>query len=69
MVRPAMPNTTTTPPPGKTPLEVFCKRDGQRWTIAFLPMPMAKVARLMRAARCPSCASGRQVFIATEPQE
>lgn len=34
-----------------------CAGCGHCWPIAYLPMEVAAVAKLMAAARCPACAS------------
>lgn len=41
-----------------------CGDCGHIWVIAYLPMPIAKVARLGQRAACPMCACSK-VFIAT----
>lgn len=38
---------------------------GHTWVIAYLPMEMARVARLMRGAHCPKCGETKELFMAT----
>jgi DNA-directed RNA polymerase subunit RPC12/RpoP len=50
----------------RTALNVQCRKCRHRWTAAYLPMPMASAAALLRGVRCPMCAANsRHIFIDT----
>lgn len=43
-----------------------CKPCRHAWIVAYLPMEMAKAARLMANAACPKCGSKKELFVASE---
>lgn len=45
---------------------VTCKPCSQTWRIAFLPMEMGKLAKLMKGSRCPKCGEIKDIFMAKE---
>lgn len=53
--------------PQKT-LEGLCGACGHVWTVSYLPMPLASVARLCRNASCPKC-GGTNISVALSPQQ
>jgi hypothetical protein len=49
----------------RKPMHAKCGPCGHIWPIAYLPMDADKVARIMKGARCPMCAStSREHFVA-----
>lgn len=40
------------------PFWAKCSACGHIWPAAYLPMEMAKAARVFRSIRCPKCAAG-----------
>jgi hypothetical protein len=47
-------------------LWVIHKPCGHTWIIAYLPMEMAKVAKVMSAALCPKCGVKKEIFMPKE---
>ena len=46
---------------------VTCQPCAWTWAIAFLPMEMGKLAKLMKGAACPKCGdTGKNIFMARE---
>lgn len=44
------------------PVEAFCPTCEHRWAVAYIPMPLDQLARLMIAARCPKgCSASPRV--------
>ncbi len=55
----------TEPPSDR--LFVTCKPCKHTWIAAYLPMPMNKMASLMKSLRCPRCAD-KKLFVATKDE-
>lgn len=52
----------------RTPMDVKCKC-GHQWVAAWLPMEMAKAAKLLQHICCPMCgADSRGIFLPTGPK-
>lgn len=46
-------------------IHVRCEDCGHSWIAAYLPMAMAKVAKLMKGIACPKCgAAAKRIFLA-----
>jgi len=61
--------TATTPPAipaEKQRANAACAECSHVWTVAWLPMPMEKVATCYRRACCPMCGSTKN-FVAAAP--
>lgn len=53
----------------RAPMNVRCGACDHVWAVAYMPMEVSQLARIIRAARCPNCGAGsRQMFIYQEPQ-
>lgn len=50
--------STTTETAARTPFEGKCRGCGHQFVLAYLPMPVAKVAAIVKAAHCPMCGAG-----------
>jgi hypothetical protein len=44
---------------------VTCPPCKWTWIVAYLPMEMTKLARLMKRANCPKCGAGKDLKMAT----
>ena len=51
----------------KQPINVRCQECSHEWVAAYLPMDMAKFAKLMKSAHCPMCGSKKAVLAKNEP--
>jgi ribosomal protein S27AE len=52
------------------PFLVCCKPCDHVWALAYLPMDMGKMVKLMKRAACPRCGNGgKTIFLATAEQE
>ena len=51
----------------RKPFWAKCNECGHVWAIAYLPMEMSKVAKVMRYPVCPKCAAtGNKIVIAKQ---
>jgi hypothetical protein len=68
----SFPGTRSTQEKTRVPMERElkgeCGKCSHVFVIAHLPMELSKVATLMKAARCPKCASARPIYLAKEVQ-
>lgn len=54
----------------KHPLRTYCVACGHKWTAAYLPMNLNKMAQIAESLRCPSCAaSSHDIRIKTSEKE
>ncbi len=53
--------TTTAPAPDvqRMPFWGTCTECSHTWTVAYLPMAVAKFVKVVRSARCPMCGCGK----------
>ena len=51
----------------RTPVWLKCRRCDVRWIAAYLPMPMATFARLMKRAACPVCGIHHEDIYLSDP--
>lgn len=52
----------------KDPFVVRCEECEHRWTAAYTPMELGKMAKLLTGVSCPMCgASSKHIFLAGEP--
>jgi len=54
--------------PSRAEMWVTCPPCKYTWIVAYLPMEMAKAARVMKAAHCPKCGEKKVLTVATEAE-
>lgn len=47
---------------------VTCPVCAHTWIVAYLPMEMAKAAKVMNAAHCPKCGEKKGLTVATDAE-
>jgi hypothetical protein len=61
------PGFPLSPVPGDKPLWAKCEACGHRWPVAYYPMSMALLAKVIQDPHCPRCGeSGQRVVVARQ---
>jgi ribosomal protein L37E len=50
----------------RRPMHVRCRPCGHGWVAAYLPMPLGRVATLLKRLMCPSCGADAKEIVVAE---